>query len=151
MTKDWNMRATLIALATTLLAVPALAADDSSLSDLRDFNQFARATWVCTSPEAYDAALAAEKALNGAPIERLKADLLDKKLCMRVSSGQIDHIMAPWVEVSENTGDKVKVSFTIDDEERIELLHRKISRITYGGWTGKSDIESYADWRLLHR
>jgi hypothetical protein len=145
------MRATLLALAVTALAMPALAADDGNLSNLKDFNQFTHSAWLCSSPEAYDAALAAEKALNGAPIDKLKGDLLDKKMCMHVGSGQIEGIMAPWVKVLENDGDKVKVSFTINDEERIELLHRKISRVTYAGWTGKLDIESYADWRLLHR
>jgi len=97
-------------------------------------------SWVCSTPEAYDTAVAEQRNGTGADLERLKAQLLDQKLCMYVDEEYVEKMMVPYATVLERQGDKVKVSFTVEFRKRLEFLHRQIQRVTFGGWTDRSNL-----------
>ena len=72
-------------------------------------------TWVCVTPEAYDQALAEQAKTNGyKELMALKDRLLAEKSCMFVDDEDIEDMMAPFVEVVDRQGDKIKVTFTIE-------------------------------------
>lgn len=97
-------------------------------------------SWVCSTPEAYDAAVAEQRNGGGADLERLKAQLLDAKLCMYVDEEYVEKMMVPYAQILERQGEKVKVSFTVEFRKRLEFLHRQIKRVTFGGWTDRSNL-----------
>jgi hypothetical protein len=97
-------------------------------------------SWLCTTPEAYDSALAEERRANG-DLEELKRRLLAEKLCMYADTELVEKIMVPFARVLERQGSKVKVIFTVEFQKRFEVLHRLITRVTYGGWTEASNLE----------
>jgi hypothetical protein len=97
--------------------------------------------WVCRTPEAYDQAIAAEGQDKDLPA--LKQRLLDQKLCMYIDDEYLEDMMAPFVQVLSQQGNKVKVSFTIEFYKRIATLHRRITRITYAGWTDAGNLRNY--------
>jgi hypothetical protein len=95
-------------------------------------------SWVCATPEAHDVAVA--EARNGKDLEALKAQLLEKKLCMYVDDEYVEKMMVPYAQILERQGDKVRVSFTVEFRKRIEFLHRQIRRVTFGGWTDAANL-----------
>lgn len=97
-------------------------------------------SWVCTSPEAYDQAVDEQRRWLNGDLEDLKKQLLARKLCMYVGAEYVEKMMAPFAKVLERNGNKVKVSFTVDFRERIEFLHRRITRVTYVGWTAATNL-----------
>jgi hypothetical protein len=97
-------------------------------------------SWLCGSPEAYDQAVAAERDLQGKGLTALKGQLLEQQLCMYIDNTYLEDMMAPFVTVLDQQGDKVRVSFTVQSTRRIQTLHRKISRITYAGWTDMANL-----------
>ena len=77
-------------------------------------------TWVCESPAAYDQALAEQAKTNGyKELMALKDRLLEAKRCMYLDDDDIEDMMAPYVEVLERDGDKIKVTFTIEFYKRV--------------------------------
>jgi hypothetical protein len=60
---------------------------------------------------------------------------MEQQLCMYIDNTYLESMMAPFVTVLDQQGDKVRVSFTVQSTKRIQTLHRQISRITYAGWT----------------
>ncbi len=96
-------------------------------------------SWLCTSPEAYDQAVAEERRADG-DLEELKRRLLGQKLCMYVAAEYVEKMMVPYAKVLERQGSKVKVTFTVDFRKRLALLHRQITRITYAGWTDEGNL-----------
>jgi hypothetical protein len=97
-------------------------------------------SWLCSSPEAYDQAVAAEHDRQGKDLAALKEQLLEQKLCMYVDSKYVEDMMAPFVTVLEQQGNKVQVSFTVESTKRIHALHRQINRVTYAGWTDVANL-----------
>jgi hypothetical protein len=97
-------------------------------------------SWLCSSPEAYDQAVAAERDRQGKDLAALKEQLLEQKLCMYVDSKYVEDMMAPFVTVLEQQGNKVQVSFTVESTKRIHALHRQINRVTYAGWTDVANL-----------
>jgi hypothetical protein len=95
--------------------------------------------WVCTSPEAYDQAVAEQRRADG-DLEELKRRLLEQKLCMYVDAEYVEKMMVPYATILERQGSKVKVTFTVDFRKRLALLHRQITRITYAGWTDAANL-----------
>jgi len=114
------------ALLSGLAVAPAQASDPYMLLE---------GSWVCRSPETYDIAM-----------ERLRADadargaLVDEKLCMFIDDKMLGDTMAPFFQVQERQGDKVKVSFMVEFYKKIEYLHRRITRITFAGWTHEDNL-----------
>ncbi len=104
----------------------------------------AEGTWVCTTPEAYDDAVAKQENTKGySELMELKDRLLAEKLCMYVDDEDIEDMMAPFVEIVERNGDKVKVTFWIEFYKRIAYLHRTFSRVKFAGWTAVSRLTEY--------
>ncbi|ETX03293.1 MAG: hypothetical protein ETSY1_00510 [Candidatus Entotheonella factor] len=102
-------------------------------------------SWLCVSPEAYDQAVAeVKKKRRGEEREAFKKQLLQDKLCMYADDELVEDIMAPWVQVIERQGDKVKVSFMVEFYKRVEYLHRRFSRINYTGWTSADNLTELA-------
>ena len=95
--------------------------------------------WVCSTPEAYDVALAEQRRADG-DLEELKRRLLAEKLCMYVDAGFVEKMMVPFAKVVERQGTKVKVTFTVEFRKRFEILHRRITRVTYAGWTEAANL-----------
>ena len=95
--------------------------------------------WVCSTPEAYDVALAEQRRGDG-DLEELKRRLLAEKLCMFVDAGFVEKMMVPFAKVVERQGTKVKVTFTVEFRKRFEILHRQITRVTYAGWTETANL-----------
>jgi hypothetical protein len=91
-------------------------------------------SWVCSTPEAYDTAIAQEQG-GTETLEHLKTRLLDQKQCIYMDADFIDRIMAPFAKVVERQGTKVKVEFTVQYRKRLQFLPRQISRVTLVGWT----------------
>ncbi len=101
-------------------------------------------SWLCTTPDAYDQAVAESKKRVGKAREALKKELLEQQLCMYADDELLEDIMAPWVQVIERQGDKVKVSFMVEFYKRVEYLHRRFSRVNYTGWTGADNLTELA-------
>ncbi len=97
-------------------------------------------SWLCTTPEAYDLALAEERAWQGGDPEELRKQLLERKLCMYVDAEFVQKMMVPFAKVLDRQGGKVKVSFTVEVRKRLAILHRQISRVTYAGWTDAGNL-----------
>ena len=101
-------------------------------------------SWLCVSPEAYNQAAAAAQHLRGQKLDALKKQLLDNKRCMYADDELLEDIMAPWVQVLERQGGKVKVSFMVEFYKRVEYLHRRFSRVNYTGWTAADNLTELA-------
>ena len=102
-------------------------------------------SWICSTPEAYETAIE----LEGSPEKtfgELKKDLLDRKLCIYIEGGDIEDMMAPYVTVIEKRATKVKVKFTIEFYKKFKFLHRRITRVTFVGWTEEARLRDYYDW-----
>ena len=97
-------------------------------------------SWVCSTPEAYDLAVEEERRWQGANLEELKKDLLERRLCMYMDAEYVEKMMVPFATVVERQGNKVKVTFTIEFRKRLEILHRQITRVTFAGWTDAGNL-----------
>ncbi len=123
-------------LAITMLALSVAA----GWAAAADFWILRQGTWVCSSSEAYAEAIELQAALRGGDFEVLKKDLLVRKLCIYIDAGDIEDMMAPFVQIHSEQGGQVKVSFTIEFHKRIEFLHRRMTRVTFGGWTAMNQL-----------
>jgi hypothetical protein len=101
-------------------------------------------TWVCESPAAYDQALAEQAKTSGyQDLMALKDRLLEAKLCMYLDDDDIEDMMAPFVEILERDGDKIKVTFTIEFYKRIATVHASFRRVKFAGWTAENRLADY--------
>ncbi|MGQ4808672.1 hypothetical protein NKDENANG_02060 [Candidatus Entotheonellaceae bacterium PAL068K] len=126
--------ACLVLLLSSLAVGTAHAAEPQTLAE---------GSWVCSTPESYDQAVETARNWRGKALKDLKQQLLEKKLCMYVDDEDLEDLMAPFVKVLSRQGDKVKVSFTIEFYKRIQYLHRKITRVTFAGWTDAKNLRNY--------
>jgi hypothetical protein len=120
-----------VILACGIAAGPARAGE--YLQTLRE------GSWVCTSPDAYDGAIAHERRPNE-NLEDLKKRLLDQKLCIYMDADFVAKIMVPFARVLERQGPRVKVEFTVEFRKRLQTLHRQVSRVTFVGWTDAGNL-----------
>lgn len=118
-----------------LLVLSVMAAQADDPQTLR------QGSWVCQTPEAYDQAMTAEHQEKDLPA--LKQQLSDQKLCMFIDGKYLEDMMAPFVQVIDRQGEKVKVSFTVEFYKRLATLHRRITRVTYAGWTDAGNLRLY--------
>lgn len=101
-------------------------------------------TWVCTSPEAYDHALAEQsKTSSYKELMALKDRLLEERSCMLVDDEDIEDMMAPFVEVIERQGGKIKVTFTIEFFKRVDAVRAGFNRVKFSGWTAEDRLADY--------
>jgi hypothetical protein len=127
------------AVAAWLTAAPALAAITAVPPYLLQVG-----TWVCKSPEAYVQALAEQAKTNGRKeLMALKARLLEGKLCMYVDDDDLEDMMAPFVEVVEQQGDKIRVTFTIEFYKKVDDNAAGFRRVKFAGWTAEDRLADY--------
>jgi hypothetical protein len=101
-------------------------------------------TWVCATPEGYDQALAEQAKTNGyKQLMALKDQLLAEKRCMFVDDEDIEDMMAPFVEVVDRQGDKIKVTFTIEFYKRTSTIGAAFNRVKFTGWTAEDRLADY--------
>ncbi len=105
-----------------------------------ELQTFSNGTWLCDSPKSYDLAIERARGQQGEDLRGLQKELREKKLCMYIDDDDVEDIMAPFVTVTETQGDKVKVSFTVEYFKKIKYLHRKITQVTYAGWTDAGNL-----------
>ena len=98
-------------------------------------------TFVCVSPEAYDAAMARVIELDGRPLDPLKKELSEARQCMFVDPETTRNFEAPYAEIMQRDGTKVQVQIIITIRNRISLLHRTMKRYVLVGWTAESNLE----------
>jgi len=120
----------LLVLSTALLSGLAVATAHAG-----DPYMLREGSWVCRSPETYDIAM--ERLRDNA---HARAALVDEQLCMFIDDEKLEDTMAPFFQVQERQGDKVKVTFMVEFYKKIEYLHRKITRITFVGWTHEDNL-----------
>ena len=116
-----------------LALIPARAGDT--------FTTIKENSFVCTSPDAYDDAMARVREFTGQGLEPLKKDLGERKQCMFVDAEMAGDIMAPFAIVLDRNGTKVQVQFVVTFQKQIALLHRLINRYVLVGWTDESNLE----------
>jgi hypothetical protein len=101
-------------------------------------------SWVCVTPEAYDQALVEQAKTNGyKELMALKDRLLTAKSCMFVDDDDIEDMMAPFVEVVDHAGDKIKVTFTIEFYKRTSTIGGAFNRVKFTGWTAEDRLADY--------
>lgn len=103
-------------------------------------------SWVCATKADYDDALARAGASDSPGLRALHKELRAAGKCMLVDGEEIEDMMAPFVQVTERDGDHIKVRFSIEYYKRIELLHRRFSRVTFSGWTHADRLRDYYAW-----
>ena len=74
----------------------------------------AEGSWVCATPEAADEAIASQH--QGQDPQALEVELRDR--CIRMTSERLADVMAPFVTVVEQNGDKARVSFVTEVYDR---------------------------------
>ena len=97
-------------------------------------------SWVCTTPEAYDLAIAEQRKPNS-DLGDMKERFLAQKLCIYADAEFIEKMMVPFAKILERRGNKVKVTFIVQYKKRLEFLHRQISRLEFVGWTDAGNLE----------
>ena len=97
-------------------------------------------SWLCTTPEAYDLAIAEQRKLES-DLEALKERLLAQKLWIYADAAFVEKMTVPYAKVLERQGNKVKVTLVVQYRKRLEFLHRQISRVTFVGWTAAGNLE----------
>ena len=122
----------LAVLATLLFASMSLAAPQWYLK---------HGAWVCATPQAYDGALQAQRALNGRPFEELRKELYEKGQCVYIEDDEITSIQAPYLTVLESKDKMMHVSFVIKYEKRLEFLKRELNWFKFSGWTEADNLK----------
>lgn len=128
------MRTIITALIAFLAAGVAHAAEPYTLAE---------GTWVCQSEQAYDDAIAEVKKRQGKNLGELQRRLKEQGYCTYMDDDALEDLMAPFVQVLEENGDKVKVTFIVEYYKRIAMLHRRFARIQYTGWTERTNLRDY--------
>ena len=107
----------------------------------------AEGSWVCATPEAHDGAVASEH--QGQDPQALEVEL--RADCIRMTSERLQDVMAPFVAVVDQIGDKARVSFVLEVYERgatgaaagVPQPRGGINRqIKYTGWTAAANLRA---------
>jgi hypothetical protein len=107
----------------------------------------AEGSWVCSTPEAHDGAVALEH--QGQDPQALEVEL--RAHCIRMTSERLADVMAPFVAVVDRNGDKARVAFIIEVYERgatgaeggIPQPRGGINKqIKYTGWTAAANLRA---------
>ena len=101
-------------------------------------------SWVCVSQTAYERAAAGKNAGTG--VEALRQQLRNEEgqdLCIHVNDEILEDMLAPWVRIIEQQGEQVQVAFTVEYYQRLNVIHRRFSRVQFTGWTGTGNLDIY--------
>lgn len=133
------MRTLSLAVALLVAVAATTAAEAAELpSEPQIFN---RASWICRTPKDYERAVQAAK--TAPDVEELGEELLERRLCLYLEYDDIEDIFAPFVQVHEQDGDLVRVSFTVEFYRRVGGLGGRFSTMKFTGWTDPSNLEPY--------
>ena len=131
-----------------LFAIPALMAamltcQAQAAGDDEGPHVLVEGSFVCVSPEAY--AEAEERAKGAQSRFKLAKELTAEKLCIMVDEEDIEDMMAPFVLVTEEQGDMIRVQYEVEFYKRIEFLNRAFARLIFAGWTHRDNMMLRAD------
>jgi len=121
-----------------VLVAPTAASADSSEKDAPP-QILSGGTVICATPEIYQEMTDAQDA-------SVRAEMLDSNKCMSVTEDAVEEMLAPFVVVVEQRGDLVRVQYSVEYEDKIELLHRKVAHVKFTGWTDEANLRNYYEW-----
>lgn len=101
-------------------------------------------SWVCVSQETYGQAAAGKRAGKG--VQALRQELRNEdgyELCIFVDDEILEDMLAPWVRVLGQEGDQIQVAFTVEYYQRLNIIHRRFSRVQFTGWTNADNLDIY--------
>ena len=124
-----SAEAFVLALIGTLFVVPTLAADGDLTLQL--------GSWVCATPDNYDQIVSAQRDGGSSPFQLKKEN---EKTCVYMDDENLEEMMAPFVKVLEQQGDKSKVTFFVQFEKRYSPTRQEMSQVKYTGWTAASNV-----------
>jgi len=102
---------------------------------------FKHGAWVCSTTEAYDAALEAQRSLNGRPFDDLRKELYEAGKCVYIEDDEITDIQAPYLTLLETRDKMMHVSFVIKYEKRLAFLKRELNWYKFSGWTEADNLK----------
>ena len=126
-----------------LLAVSLLATAQAHHDDDRPHTLHSN-SWVCVSQGMYEQAAAGKRAGQG--VQALRQQLRNEEgqdQCIHVDNEILEDMLAPWVRVLGQEGDQVQVAFTVEYYQRLNIIHRRFSRVQFTGWTGAGNLDIY--------
>ena len=132
-----------IASLATLLIVLLLGTAQGHHDDDRP-HTLLTSSWVCVSQEVYGQAAAGKRA--GKDVQTLRQELRNEdghELCIFVDNEILEDMLAPWVRVLGQEGDQIQVAFTVEYYQRLNVIHRRFSRVQFTGWTGAGNLDIY--------
>ena len=101
-------------------------------------------SWVCVSQTVYEKAAAGQQAGQG--VQVLRQQLRNEEgqdLCIHVDDEILEDMLAPWVKLLGQEGDQIQVAFTVEYYQRLNIIHRRFSRVQFTGWTGADNLDIY--------
>ena len=103
---------------------------------------FKHGAWLCTSPEAYDRAIVAQRSLSGGrTFDDLRQELLDQKECFYIEEEQRHDVISPYISVIESVGDMRKIKFFMSFETRYAARHQDVNWYDFTVWTHADNLK----------
>ena len=93
--------------------------------------------------QAYDQAMQELKQNPDKRPIQFREEFRERQLCLYVDDEELEDLMAPFVQVGERVDGKAKVTYTVEYYKKFEYLHRRITRVTYTGWTDEANLKLY--------
>ena len=101
-------------------------------------------SWVCVDQGVYEKAAAGKR--DGQGVQALRQQLRNEEgqdLCLHVDNEILEDMFAPWVKILGQEGDLVQVAFTVEYYQRLNVIHRRFSRVQFTGWTSAGNLDIY--------
>ena len=138
------MRGRVIRLGLVMLPIVLLVATAQAHHDDDRPHTLLSDSWVCVSQGVYEKAAAGK--LAGQGVQTLRQQLRNEEgqdLCLHVDNEILEDMFAPWVIILGQEGDLVQVAFTVEYYQRLNIIHRRFSRVQFTGWTSADNLDIY--------
>ena len=138
------MRGRVIRLGLVMLPIVLLVATAQAHHDDDRPHTLLSDSWVCVSQGVYEKAAAGQRAGQG--VQVLRQQLRNEEgqdLCLHVDNEILEDMFAPWVKILGQEGDLVQVAFTVEYYQRLNIIHRRFSRVQFTGWTSADNLDIY--------
>lgn len=138
------MRGRVIRLGLVMLPIVLLVATAQAHHDDDRPHTLLSDSWVCVSQGVYEQAAAGQRAGQG--VQVLRQQLRNEEgqdLCLHVDNEILEDMFAPWVKILGQEGDLVQVAFTVEYYQRLNIIHRRFSRVQFTGWTSADNLDIY--------
>lgn len=138
------MRGRVIRLGLVMLPIVVLVATAQAHHDDDRPHTLLSDSWVCVSQGVYEKAAAGK--LAGQGVQTLRQQLRNEEgqdLCLHVDNEILEDMFAPWVKILGQEGDLVQVAFTVEYYQRLNIIHRRFSRVQFTGWTSADNLDIY--------